>query len=40
MSPQLRRKVWRSTVSQCAAMAEDLNTVLDQEQMAARIEPL
>lgn len=40
MSPQLRKKVWQSTVSSCAALADDLVDVLDNEQMAARIEPL
>jgi len=40
MTPELRRKVWRSAVSSCAALAEELNDVLDKEQLAARLEPL
>ena len=40
MSPELRRKVWKSVVSSCAALAEELNDVLDKEQLAARLEPL
>lgn len=40
MSPELRKKVWRSTIASCAALAEDLNDVLDKEQVAARLEPL
>lgn len=40
MSPQLRRKVWRATVSACAALADDLNDALDKDQVAARLEPL
>jgi hypothetical protein len=40
MSPELRRKVWRSVVSACEALAEDLDQVLDHESLAARVEPL
>ena len=40
MAPELRRKVWRSVVSACEALAEDLDQVLDQESLAARVEPL
>jgi len=40
MTPELRRKVWRSAVSSCAALAEELNDVLDKEQLPARLEPL
>ncbi len=40
MSPELRRKVWTSAVSSCAALADELNDVLDNEQLPARLEPL
>jgi len=40
MSPDLRRKVWRSVVSACEELAEEFNDVLDKEQLAARLEPL
>lgn len=40
MSPERRRKIWRSVVSSCAALAEEFNDVLDKEQLAARLEPL
>ena len=40
MSPELRRKAWRSAVASCAALADELNDVLDNDQMAARLEPL
>jgi hypothetical protein len=40
MSSELRRKAWRSAVSSCEELAEDLNDVLDRGQMAARLEPL
>ena len=40
MSPELRRKVWRSAVAACERLAEELNDVLDQEQLPARLEPL
>jgi hypothetical protein len=40
MAPELRRKVWRSVVASCAALADEFNDVLDKEQLAARLEPL
>ena len=40
MSPELRRKVWRSAVAACEQLAEELNDVLDQGQLAARLERL
>jgi len=40
MSPESRRKVWKSAVASCAAMAEEFNDVLDKEQLPARLEPL
>jgi len=40
MSPDLRRKVWRSVVTACEELAEELNDVLEKEQLAARLEPL
>lgn len=40
MSPELRKKVWKSSVSSCAALAEELNDVLDREQLPARLQPL
>ena len=40
MEPELRKKVWRSVVSSCAALAEEFNDVLDKGQLAARLEPL
>jgi hypothetical protein len=40
MSPERRRKVWKSAVASCAALAEEFNDVLDKEQLPARLEPL
>lgn len=40
MSPELRRKVWRSVVMACEALADDLVDVLDKGQLAARLKPL
>jgi hypothetical protein len=40
MSPELRRKVWRSVVAACEALAEDLVDVLDKGRLADRLEPL
>ena len=40
MSPDLRVKVWRSAVAACAQLAEELNDVLDQDQLPARLERL
>jgi predicted acylesterase/phospholipase RssA len=39
--PEARRiEVWRSVVSACRALADDLNDVLDKDHLAARLEPL
>jgi len=40
MSPELRVKVWRSAVAACERLAEELNDVLDQDQLPARLERL
>jgi hypothetical protein len=40
MSPELRRKVWRSVVSACEALAEDFEKVIDTDQLRGRLEPL
>lgn len=40
MSPELRRKVWRSVVAACEELAEELNDVLEKDQLPARLEPL
>jgi len=40
MSPELRRKVWRSVVAACEELAEELNDVLEKGQLPARLEPL
>ena len=40
MSPELRRKVWRSAVAACEQLAEELNDVLDKGQLPARLERL
>jgi len=40
MSPQLRVKVWRSVVAACERLAGELNDVLDNDQLPARLEPL
>ena len=40
MSPELRRKVWRSAVAACEQLAEELNDVLDKDQLPARLERL
>lgn len=40
MSPELRVKVWRSTVAACKQLAEELNDVLDKNQLPARLERL
>ncbi|MGI9203913.1 MAG: patatin-like phospholipase family protein [Woeseiaceae bacterium] len=40
MSPDARRKVWRSVVASCEALAEAFNDVLDKDQLPARLEPL
>ena len=40
MAPKLRRKVWRSVISECESLADDLHEVLDRGLMAERLEPL
>ncbi|MDX1405442.1 MAG: patatin-like phospholipase family protein [Woeseiaceae bacterium] len=40
MSPELRVKVWKSTVAACERLAEELNDVLDKEQLPARLQRL
>ena len=40
MSPELRVKVWRSTVAACERLAEEFNDVLDKGELPARLEPL
>jgi len=40
MSPELRRKVWRSVVSACIELADDLADVLERGSLAARLEAL
>ena len=40
MSPELRRKVWRSAVAACERLAGELNDVLDKDQLPARLERL
>jgi hypothetical protein len=40
MSPELRVKVWRSSVAACERLAEELNDVLDKGQLPARLERL
>jgi hypothetical protein len=40
MSPQLRVKVWRSVVAACEQLAGELNDVLDNDRLPARLEPL
>jgi hypothetical protein len=40
MSPELRRKVWRSVVAACEALADDFETVLDKDELPNRLEPL
>jgi len=40
MSPELRRKVWRSVTEACRELADDLVTVLDKEGLPARLEAL
>jgi len=38
MSPELRRKVWRSVVAECERLADELNEVLDKDQLPGRVE--
>lgn len=40
MTPARRVEVWRSVTSACRALADDLNDVLDNDRLAARLEPL
>ena len=40
MAPELRRKVWRSVVAACEALAEDLETVFESGRLPDRLEPL
>lgn len=40
MTPARRIEMWRSVVSACRALADDLNDVLDKDRLAARLEPL
>ena len=40
MSPELRGKVWKSTVAACEQLAEELNDVLDKDQLPARLQAL
>src|SRR5690606_35369874 len=35
-----RVRTWRSVVAACAALADDLNDVLEKGQLAARLQPL
>lgn len=40
MTPDERRKTWRSVLAACEALAEELNTVLDKDHLPARLESL
>jgi len=40
MSPQLRKKVWRSVISACTELADEFNEVLQTEQLPTRLVPL
>lgn len=40
MSPERRRKAWRTVLSSCEALAEEFNDVLDKDQLPARLESL
>jgi hypothetical protein len=39
-STEERKRLWRTAVSQCRAMADELNDVLDNGQLAARLQPM
>ncbi len=39
-SPEERRRMWRDAVAQCQRLADEFNDVLDNGQLAARLEPL
>ena len=40
LAPDERVRVWRDVVGQCRQLADELNDVLDQGQLAARLEPM
>jgi hypothetical protein len=40
MTPARRMEAWRSVINACQALADDLNEVLDNDRLAARVEPL
>jgi len=40
MPPERRRKVWRTVISSCEALAEEFNNVLDKDELPARLESL
>jgi hypothetical protein len=40
MTHEKRVRVWRSIVSACRELADDLNEVLEKDQLAARLQPL
>ncbi|MGI9261318.1 MAG: patatin-like phospholipase family protein [Woeseiaceae bacterium] len=40
MSPDERRRAWRTVLSACEALAEEFNDVLDKNLLPARLEPL
>ena len=40
MSPELRRKVWRTVIAECERIADDLREVLESGRMPERLEPL
>ena len=39
-APEERRRMWRDAVAQCQRLADEFNDVLDNEQLATRLEPL
>ncbi len=39
-STEERMRMWKTAVSQCRAMADELNDVLDKGQLAARLQPM
>jgi hypothetical protein len=40
LEPARRRRIWRSVVDSCRALADELNDVLDNNRLPARLEPL
>lgn len=40
MSSEERKRTWRTVVSKCRALADELNDVLDKDQLPARLQPL